>query len=83
MQEFCEHLDTTSTVTAIRASAAAISDEVTDNPITWGALMRQSPNGRSSIYEQFHRDGSRTLTHVYWTEETAAACPSCDHRVYR
>ena len=77
------HLDTTSTVTAMRASAAATSDEVTDNPMTWGTLMRQSPNGRSSIYEQFHRDGSRTLTHVYWTEETAAACPSCDHRVYR
>lgn len=78
------HLDSTTTVAAMKALAAgAAADAVTEDPVTWGALMRQSADGRSSYYEAHHRDGSMTLTHVYWTEETAAACRSCDHRVYR
>ncbi len=76
------HLDTTTTVAALAATTAAHS-EVTEDPLTWGSLVRQSPEGRSSVYQQFHHDGSMTLTHVYWTEEAAAACPRCDHRVYR
>jgi len=78
-----EHRDSTSTVATLSTTEAARPDEVTENPLTWGSLVRQSPNGRSSVYQQFHHDGSMSLTHVYWTEETAAACPSCDHRVYR
>ncbi len=73
------HLDSTTTVAARAASAASSSDDENDSN-KWGYLKSQSPNGRSSTYEQFHSDGSKTLTHVFWTEEAAARCPSCDHR---
>ena len=74
--------DSTTTVAARTAMTAPTSD-VTDEPNTWGYLKSQSVNGRSSTYERYNRDGSTTLTHVYWTEETAGGCASCDHRVYR
>lgn len=74
------HLDSTTTVAAQTSPAASASD-VTDDPNSWGQLMSQSPNGRSSTYENVNRDGSRTITHVYWTLEAVAACPSCDHRI--
>lgn len=73
------HIDSTTTVAAQTAPAATASD-VTDDPNSWGELKRQSPNGRSSEYQRFNRDGSMTLTHVYWTLEAAGKCPSCDHR---
>ena len=73
------HLDSTTTVATLTSPAASPSD-VTDDPMSWGQLMSQSPDGRSSKYEKVNRDGSSTLTHVYWTQETAAECPSCDHR---
>ena len=77
------HLDSTTTVASGAASAAATTPDPSDDPINWGYLKRQSADGRSSIYERYNRDGTQTLTHVYWTEEAASACPSCDHRVYR
>ena len=73
------HLDSTTTVAALTSPAASSSD-VTDDPNSWGQLMSQSRDGRSSKYEKVNRDGSLTLTHVYWTLEAAAECPSCDHR---
>lgn len=76
------HLDTTTTVAALTSPAPSASD-VTDDPNSWGQLMSQSPEGRSSTYENVNRDGSRTITHVYWTREAAANCPSCDHRIGR
>lgn len=72
------HLDTTTTVAA--ASASSASNEVSDEPNSWGMLVSQSKNGRSSTYERYHNDGTKTATHVYWTAEAAANCPSCDHR---
>lgn len=78
-----QHLDSTTTVAATTAMAASSSDVDSDDPNTWGELIRQSNNGRSSSYERFNRDGSQTLTHVYWTLEAAASCPSCDHRFDR
>ncbi|SMF24640.1 hypothetical protein [Pseudogulbenkiania subflava] len=75
------HVDSTTTVAASTATAPSAADvDITDDPHSWGTLMRQSANGRSSVYERFNRDGSRTLTHVYWTIEAATNCPSCDHR---
>mgnify|MGYP001569123340 CR=1 FL=1 len=71
------HLDSTTTIAASTASSAA---DITDDPSSWGQLVRQSGNGRSSVYERHNADGSLTLTHVYWTEEAAASCPGCDHR---
>ncbi len=76
------HTDSTTTVAAMAALAASVSD-VTDDKNSWGHLIRQSANGRSSIYERFNRDGSKTITHVYWTLEAASNCPGCDHRYDR
>jgi len=75
------HLDSTTTVGSLTTPAAPNS-EVTDDPNTWGNLVSQSHDGRSSTYEAFNSDGSKTLTHVYWTMEAAAACPGCDHRFH-
>lgn len=70
------HLDSSTTI----ASASAEAKQVTDDPNSWGQLVRQSANGRSAEYERVHNDGSKTVTHVYWTAERVAKCPGCDHR---
>jgi hypothetical protein len=72
------HLDSTTTLAASTASTSA--NEVTNEPSSWGQLISQSASGRSSVYEREHADGSKTLTHVYWTEEAAERCNGCDHR---
>lgn len=75
------HLDSTTTVSSpslTKPSTAA--EEGSDDPNSWGRLVSQSNNGRSSTYEAFNRDGSKTVTHVYWTSEAASRCSSCDHR---
>jgi hypothetical protein len=79
------HLDSTTTVQAApgtigSAARGGVDVDITDDPASWGALMSQSANGRSSTYQRHNQDGSVTLTHVYWTNEAAANCPSCDHR---
>src|SRR5262249_21990076 len=74
------HLDSTSTVAAATSRSARADVDISDDPNSWGMLMRQSNNGRSSTYERSNNDGSKTVTHVYWTVESAANCPSCDHR---
>lgn len=84
------HLDSTTTVAMIAAQVAAFSQgpaaagrDISDDPQSWGQLVRQSPNGRSSHYERENGDGSRNVTHVYWTLEVAERCVSCDHRFQR
>lgn len=78
------HLDSTSTVASFAATAVAARGnadvDVSEDPSSWGQLMSQSAQGRSSTYQRENRDGSRTITHVYWTLEAASNCPSCDHR---
>lgn len=88
------HLDSTSTVSTggsgstggkgrgkNRADEVRAEDvDITSDPQSWGRLVRQSASGRSSEYERNNRDGSVTLTHVYWTLEAAERCPACDHR---
>ncbi len=78
LNEMYAHLDTKTTLAA-NVTFSSTSD-VTDNSQSWGHLIRQSKNGRHSIYERINRDNSQTITHVYWTEEKAAKCPQCDHR---
>src|SRR5712691_11241671 len=68
-----KHLDSFSTIAA--SSAVSTHSEVTNEPETWGQLMRQSKNGRSSVYGRLNSDGSETHTHVYWTLEAASRCP--------
>jgi hypothetical protein len=77
-----QHLDSFSTVAAMAPMTASSSEVDIDHarPETWGTLVRQSHQGRSSVYERRNRDGSRTVTHVFWTAEAAADCAACDHR---
>jgi hypothetical protein len=77
-----QHLDSFSTVAAMSAMTAASSDVDVDHdrPETWGTLVRQGHDGRSSLYERNNRDGSRTVTHVFWTAEATEDCANCDHR---
>ncbi|HSP66251.1 MAG TPA: hypothetical protein VLN48_00905 [Bryobacteraceae bacterium] len=79
MATIYNHLDSTSTVSAAPVSSKADVD-ITDDPNSWGMLVSQSQNGRSSTYERYNQDGSKTVTHVYWTIEAVASCVSCDHR---
>ena len=72
------HLDSTTTVAATTSKSAASEDD--DDPNSWGMLVSQSKNGRSSTYEAYNHDGSKKATHVYWTSEAATKCPGCDHR---
>ncbi len=76
------HLDSSTTLAA-GANQAAGASEDTNDPNSWGQLVSQSANGRSSTYERGNSDGSKTATHVYWTEEAADRCPACDHRYDR
>ena len=75
------HLDSTTTVsTPSLTKPSAAAEEGNDDPNSWGSLVSQSNNGRSSTYEAFNRDGSKAVTHVYWTLEAASKFSSCDHR---
>lgn len=74
------HLDSTTTVASIQSAALQADVDISDDSASWGALVRQSKNGRSSTYQRYNANGSVTQTHVYWTEEAAAKCPGCDHR---
>jgi hypothetical protein len=76
------HLDSTSTLAAMTPITSALGrgNDISDDARSWGMLMSQSANGRSSTYERDNADGSKTITHVFWTREAAALCPSCDHR---
>lgn len=73
------HADTSSTVAPFVAGAAAGS-EVTEDPKSWGRYMSEISKGRAAYYERLERNGSRTLTHVYWTEEAGGRCENCDPR---
>lgn len=85
------HLDGFSTVAGFLPSATELPAQMdanaavdtTEDPMTWGQLVRQEAHGRSSVYERINGDGSKTITHVYWTLEAAAKCPGCDHRFER
>jgi hypothetical protein len=85
-----QHLDSTSTVQSIAAEVAAMGKgpsaanrDISDDPQSWGQLVRQSANGRSSTYHRENGDGSRNVTHVFWADEAAVRCPGCDHRFDR
>jgi hypothetical protein len=79
------HLDSFTTLAAAPgptpvSAAGGIDKDITGDPNSWGALIKQSANGRSSTYQRHNQDGSITVTHVYWTNEAAESCTSCDHR---
>ncbi|WP_174874444.1 hypothetical protein [Vogesella oryzae] len=74
------HQDSTTTLAAASGGASAAGVDISDDPLSWGTLVRQSANGRSSTYERENSNGSKTVTHVYWTQEAVQRCRSCDHR---
>jgi hypothetical protein len=74
------HVDGTSTVSPASAVSSSSDVDITEDPNSWGKLVSQSNNGHSSTYEKSNRDGSMTITHVYWAAEAADKCPGCDHR---
>lgn len=83
LNQIYEHLDTTTTVASTTTPALASEEEVSDDPKTWGQFISEMSHGQSAYYERSNRDGSKTVTHVYWTLETAARCNNnkgCDHR---
>jgi hypothetical protein len=81
LKSMYSHLDSTTTVASFGEVFTASADaDVSDNPSSWGHLVRQSANGRSSVYERHNANGSKTLTHVFWTAEAANRCKACDHR---
>ena len=75
------HQDTTTTVAPMAPASQSDVDDA--DPNTWGDFMRDRSRGRSAYYEKRNRDGSVTITHIYWTEEAAARCKDCDHRFDR
>ena len=74
------HLDSTTTVASAVADTASRGVDIGDDASSWGQMVSQSANGRSSVYERYNANGSKTVTHVFWTEEKAANCRACDHR---
>lgn len=74
-----QHLDSTTTLAAPTIGSSA-SSENSNDANSWGMLVSQSADGRSSTYERGNSDGSKTVTHVFWTQEAADRCPGCDHR---
>ncbi len=72
------NLDTTTTVSPM--TVATSTSEISDDPESWGRFMSEKSKGRSAYYEKMNQDGSKTITHIYWTEEAAARCKNCDLR---
>ncbi len=73
------HMDGAQFVATEAGSDSSVVD-ITNESSSWGQLVHQSSNGRSSVYERHNTDGSKTVTHVYWTHEAAESCAACDHR---
>jgi hypothetical protein len=81
LRSIYNHVDTMTTVASFSdVMASSKHGDVDDDPNSWGMLVKQSANGRSSYYERHNPDDSKTITHVFWTIEAAERCKSCDHR---
>ena len=62
------HLDSSTTIGQGAANSFAV-DIDSDNPRTWGQLVKQTRGGRTSIYELDLGRGSKTVTFVIWALE--------------
>jgi hypothetical protein len=78
------HYDSFNSYSTTSTPALAMGPDPVDHgdPNSWGQLVSQSRDGRSSTYERVHGPQSKSVTEVYWTEETAEDCRSCDHRFH-
>lgn len=60
------HPDSTTTVSSARPSAM---DEIDlAGPAQWGHVLRESPDGRSALYELDFGDGHKVFTFVIWAD---------------
>ena len=82
LEAIYSHVDTTTTIASLMLDSDGFGDDP-DAPHHWGRLVSQSANGRSSTYEHVNMNGTRTVRHVFWTEEAADRCRACDHRYDR
>jgi hypothetical protein len=82
LETIYSHLDSSTTIAALTYDATFGYGDDPDAPHNWGQLVHQSENGRSSVYERINFNGSRTIRHVFWTQERAERCPGCDHRYH-
>ena len=73
------HTDSSTTIAALTFFENQFGDDP-DAPHHWGRLVSQSANGRSSSYEHENINGTKTVRHVFWTQEAADRCGACDHR---
>lgn len=71
-------LDTNTTIA--QSAVSTLASQVTEDPTTWGEFIAEKSEGQSGYYERHHKDGSETITHVYWTLDSIAGCADCDHR---
>ena len=62
------HTDSSTTIGQGAANSFAV-DIDSDNPRTWGQLVKQTRGGRTSIYELDLGRGSKTVTFVIWALE--------------
>lgn len=67
---------------AVSSAGTSFKSSITVDPSTWGKLTHQSVNGRHSEYIKQEGDGIAAIVQVNWTHETAAVCPTCDHRTH-
>ncbi|MDH4187244.1 MAG: hypothetical protein OEV08_09615 [Nitrospira sp.] len=70
------------TVAAMTMAPARANAQDVEDQKSWGRLLSQSEDGRSSIYEQEGDVGVKIIRHVLWTDETAEKCQKCDHRTH-
>lgn len=80
LETIYSHLDSSTTIASLMFGTNSGFGDDPDAEHNWGQLVRQSANGRSSVYARLNNDGTRTLRHVFWTREAAQNCHSCDHR---
>jgi hypothetical protein len=79
LQLIYSHNDSSTTIAALTMFQNEFGDDP-DAPHNWGQLVSQSANGRSSVYEHVNLNGTKTVRHVFWTQEAAERCEACDHR---
>jgi hypothetical protein len=64
-----QHLDSTTTVGQTVNGSAAFDADDDDQPQNWGTLVRQSRDGRTSVFELDLGNGHKIVRHVIWALE--------------
>lgn len=68
LEEMYAHLDTVTTVGQTNAKGRAKRDD-DDRPEAWGKEIRQSSDGRTSLYVRDLAQGEKVFTFVTWAQE--------------